>query len=84
MFADRVDAVENHVRSFLSGHPDNPITETGITSEITAHGLKSRFGEKRVDWRHQWIDPIVVGRTVDLSGGLVMAGVSALRRRRKS
>src|SRR3954454_20649241 len=33
MAADRVDRAENTVRSFATGHPDNPITETGVLSE---------------------------------------------------
>jgi len=41
-------------------HPDNPITETGITAELTHHGLSSRVHHKPVDLAHQWIDPILV------------------------
>src|SRR5919107_5662193 len=40
--ADRVDAWESHLRSFLTMHPDNPITETGVLSEFTHRGLGSR------------------------------------------
>jgi hypothetical protein len=60
MFADRVDAWEHHLRSFLTLHPDNPITETGVKAEFTHHGLRSRFGERRADLKHQWLDPIIV------------------------
>jgi hypothetical protein len=80
--ADRVDAVESHLASFLSTRPDNPLTETGVKSEFTHHGLSSRIGTKRVDMAHIWIDPILVGGPWVVSG--VAAGLAAravLRRR---
>ncbi len=43
--ADRVDSLGSHFRSFLTLRPDNPITETGIRSEFTHHGLASRMGK---------------------------------------
>ncbi|WP_150308359.1 hypothetical protein [Planctomonas psychrotolerans] len=58
--ADRVDAIESHLRSFLTLRPDNPITETGVLSEFTHHGIRSRIGRKRADTSHTWIDPILV------------------------
>src|SRR4051794_4379026 len=58
--ADRVDAIESHLRSFASLRPDNPITETGVLSELSHHGVKSRLGQKRADVRHQMLDPIIV------------------------
>jgi hypothetical protein len=57
--ADRVNAVESHVASLATTRPDNPITETGITSEI-GRGVAARTGTKRVDKNHIWIDPILV------------------------
>jgi hypothetical protein len=54
---DRVDAWGSHLRSFASLHPDNPVTETGVRSELSARGT-SRSG--RSDRRHQVLDPIVV------------------------
>ncbi|GAA3958632.1 hypothetical protein [Actinoplanes auranticolor] len=68
--ADRVDTVESTLRSFASLHPDNPITETGVLSEFSHHGVASRFGRKRADVRHQWIDPIIVGAPWVLGGVL--------------
>src|SRR3954468_25098899 len=59
--ADRVDAWESHARSFLTARPDNPITQTGVLSEFRRHGVQSRLGSARTDWRHQWLDPIIVG-----------------------
>jgi hypothetical protein len=60
LYADRVDAGEHHLRSLLSLRPDNPITESGIKAEFTHNGIRSRFGRKRVDVKHMWIDPVIV------------------------
>jgi hypothetical protein len=68
--ADRVDVVESTLRSFVSLHPDNPITETGVLSEFTHHGRRSRFGRKRADLAHQAIDPVIVAAPWVLAGGL--------------
>src|SRR5919206_5216159 len=35
--ADRVVAVESHLRSFATTRPDNPITQTGVRGELTYH-----------------------------------------------
>jgi hypothetical protein len=66
--ADRVDAVESHLRSLLTLRPDNPITQTGIRAEFTHHGFASRVGTKRVDVNHQWMDPIIVGAPWVITG----------------
>lgn len=58
--ADRVDAVESHVASLFTLRPDNPVTQTGIKSEFTHHGWKSRVGTTRVDNAHTWMDPLLV------------------------
>jgi hypothetical protein len=68
LYADRVDAVENHIRSLFTARPDNPLTETGIKSELTHHGIKSRMGRKRADRAHTWMDPIIVAGPWVLSG----------------
>lgn len=73
MGADRVEAFGSHVTALFSGHPDNPIAETGIRAEITRHGLASRTGTTRVDLRHSWIDPLLV------AAPWVLGGVVALR-----
>jgi hypothetical protein len=57
--ADRVDAAESHLGSFLTPRPDNPVTETGVLSEFSRHGISSRFGKKRADLSHQWLDPVI-------------------------
>jgi hypothetical protein len=58
--ADRVDAIESHLLSFMTTRPDNPITETGVLSERRRKGFSSRFGRKRADLAHTWLDPIIV------------------------
>jgi hypothetical protein len=58
--ADRVDAWESHLRSLVTLHPDNPITETGVLSEFKYHGWSSRIGKKRADTVHQMMDPVIV------------------------
>jgi hypothetical protein len=60
MGADRVDAWEHHLQSFLTLRPDNPITETGVLSEFTRHGYRSRVGQRRTDLVHQPLDPLIV------------------------
>jgi hypothetical protein len=80
MLADRVDAVENHVRSLLTLHPDNPITETGVLSEFTHQGLSSRIGHKRTDLVHQSLDPIIVAGPWVAAAGVASAGVRKLVR----
>jgi hypothetical protein len=71
--ADRVDAIESHLRSFASMHPDNPITESGVLSERRRHGYSSRFGRGRADLAHAWLDPIIV------FGPWVLAGIVTVR-----
>jgi hypothetical protein len=71
LFADRLDAWRAHLASFVTLHPDNPITETGVLSEFTHHGLRSRLGVKRTDLKHQPLDPIIVAGPWLLGGWLV-------------
>ena len=68
LYADRVDAAEHHLRSLFTARPDNPLTETGIKSELTHHGIRSRLGRKRADLAHIWLDPIIVAGPWILSG----------------
>jgi hypothetical protein len=79
--ADRVDAKEHILRSFLTLRPDNPITQTGVLSEVKRHGVSSRFGHKRADVKHQWIDPIIVGGPWIAAGALTYRATRRLRRR---
>jgi hypothetical protein len=80
MLADRVDAVEEHVKSFATLRPDNPITETGIKAEFTHHGLSSRIGRKRTDLVHQPLDPVIVAGPWVAAAGAAVAGGRALAR----
>jgi hypothetical protein len=76
--ADRVDAYEEHLRSFTTTRPDNPITETGVRAEFTHHGLGSRRG--RVDVRHQVLDPVIVAGPWLAAGWAATASVRRLVR----
>lgn len=80
--ADRVDAWEHHVKSLATLRPDNPITETGVLSEFSGQGVRSRFGQKRADVTHQWMDPIIVGGPWLLAAGGLVATFKALRKHR--
>ncbi len=78
--ADRVDSVGSHLRSFLTLRPDNPITETGVLSELSRHGVASRVGKKRADVVHQPLDALIVGAPWLLAGRFVYAGLKRLRK----
>ena len=84
MAADRVESTGSHLRSFFTLRPDNPITETGVVSEFSRHGIASRVGKKRADLVHQPLDAIVVGAPWVLTGGLVYRGLRRRRRRSRS
>jgi hypothetical protein len=79
--ADRVDAWESHLRSFATLRPDNPVTESGVRSEFSHHGLASRTGTKRADLSHQWLDPVIVAGPWLAAGGLAALAVRGLARR---
>ncbi len=76
--ADRVDSLGSHVRSLLTRRPDNPITETGVLSEFSRHGIASRVGKKRADLVHQPLDAIIVGAPWVLAGVVTYRGVRRL------
>jgi hypothetical protein len=78
ILADRVDAWENHLMSFLTLRPDNPITETGVLSEFKRHGMSSRFGRRRADVNHQWLDPVVVAGPWVAAAGVAYGGLRKL------
>jgi hypothetical protein len=80
--ADRVDAVEHHLRSFVTGRPDNPVTETGVLSEAGRHPISSRFGRKRADLSHIWLDPLIVAGPWVLAGYVVVRSLTGMRRKR--
>lgn len=81
--ADRVDAIESHLASFVTLRPDNPITETGVLTEITHNGWKARVGTTRVDNSHSWIDTVLVaGPWVVTAALLAKLGRTRQKRRR--
>ncbi len=75
--ADRVDAAEHRVRSFASTRPDVPAT--GLRSEFTRGGLRSRRG--RSDARHHLLDPVVVAGPWIAAAGAAVLGVRTVTRR---
>ena len=75
---DRVDAWGSHLRSFASLHPDNPVTQTGVLSELSAGGT-SRSG--RSDRRHHLLDPVIVGGPWVAAAGVAFLGARRLIRR---
>lgn len=81
---DRVDVLGSALKSLVTLRPDNPLTETGIVSEVRAHPIASRFGRGRSDLEHQWIDPILVGApwvaAVAAAYGIVKAASGGPRR----
>jgi hypothetical protein len=80
--ADRVDVLESTLRSFVSAHPDNPITETGVLSEFSHHGIASRVGQKRADLAYQPLDLMIVAAPWVLAGGVVYSVLKGLAKRR--
>jgi hypothetical protein len=81
--ADRVDAVESHLCSFATLHPDNPVTETGVLGELRRHPVSSRFGQHRADLRHQVLDPLIVAGPWVAAGVVGYALVRAVRSGRR-
>jgi hypothetical protein len=81
--ADRIDVVESHLRSLLTLRPDNLITETGILSEYTHHGVSSRLGNHRADLSHSWLDPFIIAAPSAITAVAIASGVRRLRRARR-
>lgn len=87
MGADRVDVVESRIQGLLTGRPDNPITESGIMSEVKRHGIDSRLGQNRADLVHQPVDAVIaVGTWLMVAGmayGIASAATRGTRRIRR-
>jgi hypothetical protein len=81
--ADRVDAVESALGSILAGRPDNPVTETGVLSELSHHGLASRTGQKRADRTHHSLDPILVAAPWVVAASIAYVVVRRVANRRR-
>jgi hypothetical protein len=54
-----------------------------VLSELSRHGIASRFGQRRTDVRHQAIDPVIVAAPWVAAGGLAYTGVKAVAKRRR-
>jgi hypothetical protein len=80
--ADRVDTLESTLRSFASRHPDNLLTETGVLSEFSHHGLSSRLGRKRTDTIHHPLDPLIVAGPWLLVAGVIYKALRKVARTR--
>ncbi len=55
-----------------------------MLSELTRHGIRSRFGKKRADLKHQALDPIIVVGPWVIAGALPCSAGKALARRRRN
>lgn len=76
--ADRVDALGSRLGSLLTLHPDDPVRETGVLSELSG----TSRGGGRADARHHLLDPVVVVGPWVLAGGVaVLAGRALVRSR---
>ncbi|MGZ8746987.1 MAG: hypothetical protein ACXWZ2_08165 [Mycobacterium sp.] len=81
--ADRVDAIESHLASFMTLRPDNPITETGVLTEFTHNGWKARVGTTRVDNSHSWIDTVLIAGPWVVTAALLAKLGRTLNKRRR-
>lgn len=74
LLADRVDAQESHLRSLLTLRPDNPVTQTGVLSELRHQPVASRYRRGRADAGHHLLDPVIVAGpwVVALAAGAVV------------
>jgi hypothetical protein len=78
---DRVEAAGAHLRSTMSLHPDDPVTETGVRTErvdIERAAIRSR----RADTSHRWIDPLLVAGPWVITGWIGYRIVRSLLGRR--
>jgi hypothetical protein len=78
--ADRVESVGTRLRSLASLRPDLPLTRSGLRSEVTRHGVRSRVGRQRADLAIHAIDPVL--RSIPWLTVAATAS-SVLRRRRR-
>lgn len=79
---DRVDVAGSTLRSLATTRPVTPLG-TGLRSELTRGGLRSRVGQGRADLRHQWLDPLVVAGPWLLGGYGALRAVRAVRALRR-
>lgn len=82
LLADRVDAAEAHLRSLATTRPDQPLTQSGIRGELGHRPIASRFGQRRADTKHTWLDPFIVAGPWLLAGTALYRLARRLRRQR--
>ena len=80
VLGDRVEAWGAHLRSLLTAHPDNPVTQTGVLAEPHHRPWSSRFGVGRRDLRHTWMDPLIVAGPWVAVAIVITAAVRRARR----
>jgi hypothetical protein len=81
MLGDRIDATGARLRSYATRRPDNLLAETGVLSAPERHPLRVRA--RRVDRRHQVLDPVIVAGPAALRVvGMLVIGRAVLRRTR--
>jgi hypothetical protein len=73
VMADRIDVFENGLKALVSGRPDNPFTERGLSTEFTHHGIRSRVGRGRADVKHLPVDLLLFAGTGLAAGALLYA-----------
>jgi hypothetical protein len=54
------------------------VTETGVRSEFSHHGVASRLGRNRADLTHQALDPIVVAGRWLVAGAIAYIALKAV------
>lgn len=77
VLGDRIDVIESRAVSLARGRPDDPVTQTGVLSERSRHGLRSRVARRRGDLGHTWLDPLIVAAPWIL-GALAASSASGL------
>jgi hypothetical protein len=82
---DRVDVLESRIGALFSGRPDNVITETGVLSEFKNRAYRTRFGQHRVDLKHQPLDLVMwAAPYLAVAGAIYMLTKTAAPRRTTS
>jgi hypothetical protein len=77
LLADRVDEVEESLKSVLTLSAHNPLKEMGLQAELKRHPFRSRFGQHRGDVRRQ----VIYLGLLSAVGGMVFMAIRRRRRR---
>ncbi|HEY0375067.1 MAG TPA: hypothetical protein VGC94_09740 [Amnibacterium sp.] len=78
---DRVEAAGAHLRSVVSGRPDDPVTETGVRTESVSREA-GVLRSSRADTNHRWIDPLLVAGPWVVTGWIGWRILRSVLRRR--